>query len=56
MRTKERKKLKDNPVGEDYGYNSKESFDRCMNLGRMCLKCQKRAEGKFTRPTVFICY
>lgn len=56
MQTKERNRLKDNPVGEGYDYNFKESFDRCMKLSWMCLKCQNRVEGKFTRPTVLICY
>lgn len=56
MQMKERNRLTDNPVGEGYDYNFKESFERCMNLSWMCLKCQKRVEGKFTRPAVFICY
>lgn len=56
MQTKDRNGLKDNPVGEGYGYHVKKSSERGLNLSWMCLKSQKRVEGKFTRPTVFVCY
>lgn len=56
MQTKDRNGLKDIPVGEGYSYNFKQSSDRGLYLSWMCLMSQKRVEGKFTRPTVFICH
>lgn len=56
MQTKDRNGLKATPVGEGYGYNFKQSSVRGLHLSWMCQMSQKRVEGKFTRPTVFVCY
>lgn len=55
MQTKDRNGLKGKPVGEGCGYNFKKSSNRGLSLSWMCLKRQKRVEGKFTRPRVFVC-
>lgn len=42
MQTKDRNGLKDNPVGEGYGFNFKKSSDEGLHLSWMCLTSQKR--------------
>lgn len=55
MQPKDRNGLKDSPTGEGCGFNLKKSSVRVLHLSWLCPMSLKRVEGKFTRPTMFVC-